>query len=156
MAVCSAQLHPVQRPEVAPLDGRDAHDLDLWPRLTSAFPLHHRMLNGVSTSLVDDEIHRRCREFNCSRPYCPFDPPTLYISPHLTKGNRCVTSKHSTSPLVILSFLSLLFFLLQLREFLCFARKNLYFNFHSLLRRAVIIRGPEKKIHEIFAYESCV
>lgn len=144
MAVCSAQLHPVQRPEVAPLDGRDAHDLDLRPRLTSAFSLHHRMLNGVSSSL--DEIHRRV-ESSIALDLIARSILPHYVSLRITDGNRCVTSKPSTSPLVILSSLSLSLSLslVRLHEFLCFARKNLYPFFHSLLRRAVIIGGPEKK-----------
>lgn len=133
VGVGGTQLHPVQRPEVAPFDGRDADDLDLRPRLTSALPLHDRR-RSTSTRRNPPT----CREFNCSRPYCASDdddPPTSCLS---SSPSRHVETFDISSPALI--FLSLSFSSDCARDRFHLENRDTLFTFAS---RRCVRRRPE-------------
>lgn len=144
MAVRSTQLHPVQRPEVAPLDGRDAHNLDLRPRLTSAFPLHDRTVYNVDPCRPPSSTIAT-KSTDASRVQLLSTLFARSILPHHISGGKPL--RHVTqSPRHHLVFIFLIFAI----TLTCY-----YSSSNLLFPLAFTTTRPEKNTltHEIFAYK---
>lgn len=93
VAVGRVQLHPVQRPEVAALDGRDAHDLDLRPRL-SALSLHPDEARDLSRDerLTRSRINRSLVVHPPRISSCKHHDGTAAASPWNPRSNHLIAA----------------------------------------------------------------